>query len=547
MAEQKMPSATLQKNEQHAGLELSFSAKPDQSVIDALKQNGFRWHTKKRLWFAKDTPERYAFAAEIAGITLGELKSQSTLQVAQTNDLQSESIAKTPLSSKPNTFAASYDEIGDAKIVTRAQGTLSTFSEAFFLEENIHYRRTFGNDCISITDLTNAQKTGAVCTTWRVGIPYGENDRLMTLLAQAGIDTVPQLLDACRNDKSLDGISITQHESKGVDTFSPFVEVKPLKVLPDKWTKRTFTQALMSGQLYRGEVAYRYTDDYAYDAAVGFRTGVGLDIPSFAKNEVGEWGSCTSCYNSKDAKDEYGGSAVSYSEHTNSGKTFWFDVNCDIAEGKKRAALREESIDRYNKMLEASCIQLSPQKIAPEKCYTVMTLDIHTNTGVHSTKEEVLQGHVLQSRLDPDGYCPPLLKAEELLIEPSKLYVVADFFHRREYAEDDERIIHCGNWKQVVTGKALLEFNREGTVFPVLHTEDMDCGTYEKAKEHLSAQASGRSGFLFSKKEDFAESLARLETEYQRAGKPSLEHLLHGAHARRSHPFPSSPLPEQER
>lgn len=45
-------------NSEKNGIEIRFECKPEQYVIDTLKQNGFRWSGKQRMWFAKQTEER---------------------------------------------------------------------------------------------------------------------------------------------------------------------------------------------------------------------------------------------------------------------------------------------------------------------------------------------------------------------------------------------------------------------------------------------------------------------------------------------------------
>lgn len=45
-------------NSEKNGIEIRFDSKPDQSVIDMLKQYGFRWSRKQCMWFAKQTDER---------------------------------------------------------------------------------------------------------------------------------------------------------------------------------------------------------------------------------------------------------------------------------------------------------------------------------------------------------------------------------------------------------------------------------------------------------------------------------------------------------
>ena len=541
----------LHKNEEHGGLELTFSSRPPQEVLDQLKENGFRWHYKNQLWFAKATTERLDFASRLVGTDDLSVQSEAPLQSSEIGYFPDVEANVSPIivqkDKSANTFASVYDCIGDVKILPALEGSLHSRMEAFFEKENLYFRRTFGADHITFLELQNAQKTGTSCKEWHIYPVFGSVATLSSLLSQNDIEDLNDLWSFCRSGKSIDGITISTQEHKGVDIFSPFVEVKPLKELPEKWTKRNFTQALMSGQLYRGDVAYRYTDDYAYDAAVGFRTGVGLNMPSFAKKAVGDWGVSTSCRNQSDERDEYGGSAVSYSEHINSSKTLWFDKNCDIAEGKRCADERIRSIEEHNYKLEESCIHVRPSSINPDKCYSITTIDKQTNSGLYEKKYELLQGSVLQELLNPEYVQPDILHLKEMEIEQTRFYVIADFFHRRDHAEDDERIVGCGNWKQIVTGKALMELTQEGVTFPVLLDNDPEYSSYASAYQHLLAQASGRSRFMFSKNQDFTVSLERLMREHRRAGQRGLEDLIKGAGERQHAPDPSAPTPEHMR
>lgn len=536
---------TLQKNEEHAGLELSFAVKPPQEVIDLLKSNGFRWHFHKKLWFAKHTPDRYRFATNLTGANVLAEESATPLHHTTNKAL---SVNGSGHNKQPNTFAAFYDSIGDSKILPQMEGSLYTNTEAYFEKENLYFRRSFGiTEYITFLELENAQKVGVSCTEWHLFKKQDAKETLGTILSNSGADDLSAIWALCISGKEIDGLSVSKKEHKGVDVFSPFVSVKPLKVVPTKWTKRNFAQALMSGQLYRGEVAYRYTDDYAYDAALGFLTGVGLNMPAFAKNAVGDWGVCTTCTNQTDKPDDYGACAVSYSEHINSSKTLWFDVNCDIAEGKRRAEERQQKIEKHNLNLELSCIHIRPASIDPNKCYSISILDKHTNTGVTGIVKELLQGHVLREWLSPDRVQPDILSLEELQIKPMRFYTVANFFHRREHEDDDVRIIGCGNWKQIVTGKALLELTREGVAFPVLLDNDPEYHSYTSAYTHLTAQARGTSGFMFSQKQDFVESLDRLDKEFRRAGQNALDTLIQDASKQREGVQENPVPPEYQR
>lgn len=61
-------NATITTNTEFNGIEISFTAKPARCTLDALKAQGFRWHNKKALWYAKNTPERMEAAQAICNI-----------------------------------------------------------------------------------------------------------------------------------------------------------------------------------------------------------------------------------------------------------------------------------------------------------------------------------------------------------------------------------------------------------------------------------------------------------------------------------------------
>ena len=58
-------TATMTLNSALNGIEITFPEKPSQNTLTALKTNGFRWHKQKKVWYAKQTPERLTVAQEI--------------------------------------------------------------------------------------------------------------------------------------------------------------------------------------------------------------------------------------------------------------------------------------------------------------------------------------------------------------------------------------------------------------------------------------------------------------------------------------------------
>ena len=58
--------ANITLNQEFNGIEIAFDSKPEAATIEALKNNNFRWHRVKKLWYAKQTPERIKLAESIA-------------------------------------------------------------------------------------------------------------------------------------------------------------------------------------------------------------------------------------------------------------------------------------------------------------------------------------------------------------------------------------------------------------------------------------------------------------------------------------------------
>lgn len=55
-------------NSEKNGIEIKFGNKPDVSILNALKENGFRWHNYKKVWYAKNTDERMEFVNQLDSV-----------------------------------------------------------------------------------------------------------------------------------------------------------------------------------------------------------------------------------------------------------------------------------------------------------------------------------------------------------------------------------------------------------------------------------------------------------------------------------------------
>ncbi len=53
---------TIRHNQEKNGIEISFDAKPDASILTALKNQGFRWSKFQKIWYARYTDALFTFA-----------------------------------------------------------------------------------------------------------------------------------------------------------------------------------------------------------------------------------------------------------------------------------------------------------------------------------------------------------------------------------------------------------------------------------------------------------------------------------------------------
>ena len=197
-------------NEAHHGLELSFPQKPSQDVINQLKEQGFRWHLKRQIWFAKDTTDRRAFLNKFLGVSFEN-------DVVPQRESSHDAVHGESAVQKPNTFAAHYDSIGDARILTDANTSLLTYTEAYFEDLQCRYQRTYGGDCITMTDLSDAGKVGKTCRIWRV-YPESYGDQITDKLHnEENINTCEELYHALKEGPTLSSVRVSVSDEKAVE------------------------------------------------------------------------------------------------------------------------------------------------------------------------------------------------------------------------------------------------------------------------------------------------------------------------------------------
>lgn len=358
-----------------------------------------------------------------------------------------------------------------------------------------------------VVELDNAMKRGKVCKHYSI-YAMGK-DMHMYLFNECDVHTPKDLYDLVRSGRELPGDGrLSEREEKGVEVFSPFVAVKPLEKLPEKWKKVDLVKAIMSGQVFSGVLDQRLTDDYAYDAAMNFGTGRKIDLAGQAYDLVE---GCRDCYIKTDGIDEKGIASIHFS-YAGDMKTFLFDVNCDLAEGVRRREAAAQALEAHNLEVRSAVKRISAEEIDPCKVYQVAKVVEDSNSGKLSVMPEILQGFVLVDQLSFEE----ITEYKEAALLHDRLYEVADFFHRRDYAEDDSRIIDMGNWGQLCSGKAVEELTQEGVYLHIPAATFEKTVSFEAAKEDCQRFIDGHSHFMFGNKVDYTRSLEKLEAEEAR-------------------------------
>lgn len=408
-----------------------------------------------------------------------------------------------------NTFANSYEYIGNDPILAASDISIfnSKFNGCYLSDLNIFFRRYNSNETIVITELENAGVKGKECKKWSIN-----GETLFFDLQDEGINTVKDIYTAISSGKEFENLKIYENSEKGIDVFSPFTEAKPLDKLPDKWTKVNFINALRSGQLFGGEIDSRYTDDYRNDYASNHSEGRRIDMSAAARKEMTDWDKLTSA-TSGTATNEGIIPVTLYCGNVT--KTYFFDVNCDIAEGKRRGEEYINGIERFNRMMEGSCLNLCSDDINPDTIYNLKILSMNNNTGIYGVKDEVIQGYILSERAEEGNISA--LRYEEYPILDRKIYSVSNFYDRADILlEKDERLIDIGNWENVVTGKALKELIKEKITLPKIRIGPYD-GDYDKLRIQIKERIKLGSNFSV-KAANYDTALEKLEFEYIRAG-----------------------------
>ncbi len=491
-------------NQELNGVELYWpeDEKPDNSLKNILKENGFHFHWQKKMWYAKQNVKTLGLAKKLSG----EVSQEQTI----TNQTTKEP------------YFPSYTHVSGTEIFKNSDTELNSRVSGYFADINAYIH--FYADSAVVIDLTNALKTGKECNRYSIRKNVWDDSKsVLTELWNIGkIETVKAFHNAIITESlNIETLEVDKGSQKGINTFSPFVEIKPIKT-PIKWTIAHVWKAILSGQIFKGVKDGHYTDDYAYDAGCNFGTGSKLHLISFAEKIIespsGWWVSAG------ETKD--GIIPLSFNCHSFDSNTLYYDEKCNLKEAEQRRTKEAQELEDYNNSLLAQVKNLTPEDVEENILYKVTYLEMDDNSKRYSKTSELLTGSELfwEDEVYTGNETEPTIiykcnrkvtAIENHNIIADKLYTISNFYNRPHF-DDDTRFISMGNWETIITGKALVEVLQTGQKFPMIQ-ESREYKIFDAAitviKNHIAGTMRWCSGVCDT---DYAESFKRIMKEINR-------------------------------
>ena len=472
----------LTVNQEHNGLELYFEDKPGDDVLTALKEARWRYHRAKKCWYAKQTPANLSIAQRFAN---------------------PDGVGSSIEPSEEEGFFPPYNAVKGRPIHRSSDLSCWTNHEGYF--QDIQAYISVRHDRIDITDLRNALTPGKTCE--KLSLDQSRKHDAFTLMS--GLETFRDVYDRYFIRREFPDCEVYTYESKSMKVFTPFKQIKPIRT-PEKWTIPHVWKAILSGQIYYGVCDQYLTDDYAYDAASNFRSGVEKHLPSFACDLI----ESPSGWYVFVGKDDNGVQELSVNCHSFDLNTFLYDPACTLAENERRRAQRNSELEQHNTSMEARVMSSEAVREAMSDglLFDVETLEMNDNTKRYETRSMVL----LRSQIFSDDDC-----LDYRIMQISRHPIAdADLFELgcNAVLKHDQRIMVADD-QYVVTGKALQELLIDETTKQSISAVRTRKQTIAQYRATLTDGYTGRVQRLFNPtpQADYELALWRLEQEEGRA------------------------------
>lgn len=146
---------TVTLNEEKNGIEVSFESKPAPEVLAQIKAHGFRWFQPKKVWIAKQTPERLEFAQSLFSDS-STVDPITSLQPAEPQLTDAQQAALDARLSKPNVKPLRLIQNKDGAIILECMNTsLETpYPFCFMWDTTGKQKRTGSSDAFELEKYT---------------------------------------------------------------------------------------------------------------------------------------------------------------------------------------------------------------------------------------------------------------------------------------------------------------------------------------------------------------------------------------------------------
>ena len=120
------------RNIKKNGLEISFKRIPDERIRTELKNNGFKWHSANKFWYAKETLERLALVERICGKDASPSPKKTTVSKLVTKTARISSTVKVEVN-KRCCYSSSLKDFFDISQSEWLTEMKSAFSDEYVL------------------------------------------------------------------------------------------------------------------------------------------------------------------------------------------------------------------------------------------------------------------------------------------------------------------------------------------------------------------------------------------------------------------------------
>ena len=361
-------------NEEKNGIELKFDSRPEQEVLNRLKEMGFRWHSQKKIWYSGLSTERIEFANNLKT----ELSPQVSVEDVEKTEITQEEI---------DAILARGSGVSQGKMRIYEQ-----FQKRMSSKENIDFLKNEYGIGGSYPALANSKifenHSGKGIELEKKGINQIDNillkwpdveKRIKHLISQ------DKYLNNKEKDEYLNYLAEKQIKQQRADIaykfqkivreFNDYIRENDIK---DKFLNGYVLGDCVSQFIQGNKITYALSKDNYIIPLMRNAMNAIIDEDTYLTQRCIEMLELLETDLAKEL---------------------------DIEPASASALMKEDiellkGIERYNKMLEKSRIQIQAAQIDLDMMYNLKTISMDDATNRYTIKDEIIQGNILLKHIE---------------------------------------------------------------------------------------------------------------------------------------------------